>query len=51
LRLGPAGEEFGHRIEQCHPGAGIGGDDGIANGFQRDSQLLLAVTQRDIVLL
>ncbi len=45
VRQGPAGQLLRHGIHEPHPGFGIGGDDRIPDGVERDGQLLLAFLQ------
>src|SRR5215472_3173590 len=45
----PAGELFRHRVDVVDGGAGIGGDDAIADRLQRDLRALLLAEQRLLV--
>ena len=45
LFLAPAGQGFGHRVEERHPAFGVRGDDRIANADERDPQPLPLLPQ------
>ena len=48
LRLGPARQVLGDRVEQGHAALRVGCDDGITNRIECDGELLGAVLQRRI---
>ena len=48
LRLGPAGQGLGHRVEQSDTRRRVRGDHGIANRAERHQQLLLGVLQDNV---